>query len=69
MFYKQKHFSDKKNWKQILDKEFQFHRATVKKNLQGHARQLFLYSSRRNRAVENFFFFGTILYPERPKHG
>lgn len=27
-----------------------------KKNLQGHARQLFLYSSRRNRGVENIFF-------------
>lgn len=66
MFYKQKHFSDKENWKQILDKEFQFHRATVKKNLQGHARQLFLYSSRRNGAVENFFFLALFYIQKDP---
>lgn len=38
-----------------------------KKNLQGHVRQLFLYSSRKNRGVENFFILQKRKTQERLK--
>lgn len=67
MLYKQKHFSDKK-WKQIFDKEFQLHRATVKKKIYKVMQGSYFYTPAEETGVWKTFFC-IILYPERPKHG
>lgn len=64
-----KYFSHKKKWKQILDKEFQFHRATVKKKTYKVMEDSYFYIPAEKTGVRKTFFSGTILYPERPEHG
>lgn len=55
MLYKQKHFSDKK-WKQIFDKEFQLHRATVKKKSTRSCKAaIFILQQKKQGCGKHFF--------------
>lgn len=66
MFYKQKHFSDKKNWKQILDKEFQFHRATVKKKIYKVMQGSYFYTPAEETEAWKTFFLALFYIQKDP---